>query len=129
MNPTELEDSSRMLHLEFDRIDKDFSLLPEVAKMDLSPRMKRLDTMIHALERDVEEVSMPDGASLETAEHLYQTIETELSNLNHEVEFLTMGNPTTITTAVDASLHAADKIGATFRKCTAFVHPHSKKRD
>tara|TARA_R110000850_G_scaffold42454_32_gene108994 strand:+ start:455 stop:811 length:357 start_codon:yes stop_codon:yes gene_type:complete len=118
-----------MLHLEFDRIDGYFSLLPEVAKMDLSPRMKRLDTMIHALERDVEEVSMPAGASLETAEHLHQTIETELSNLNHEVEFLSMGNPTTITAALDASMHAADKIGSTIRKCTAFIYPHPKKSD
>ena len=107
----QLAASARDLHREFDAVYEEASHLPEVAKRDLQPRLKRLDTMIHALEREVEEVSGPSGASFRTTEHLNETIETELHNLEHEVEILGMGAPTPLSAAYDAGLHAAEKMG------------------
>ena len=114
-------DTLAELKEEFETTRELIDALPVAVRSEQCPRIRRLETMLHALERDIEEASTSSGASPETVESLCAEVSLRLSNLHHEIEILSMGAPSTLTSALDASVRAANQIGGKIREITARV--------
>ena len=76
--------------------------LEEGARVDMAPKLSRLQTMNEALIRDISEAETPGGADRETVFELAETLERKTDDLLREVQALSSGNPTTVSAAVDA---------------------------
>lgn len=96
------------------------SRLTEAARDDVKPKLHRLETMLHALERDVEEMKRPGGADAHKVAELQHIIDSEINDLRIEVEALSQGNPTTVSAALDATISAveriSEKVGGLFKR-------------
>lgn len=94
--------------------------LPEATRDDVKPKLHRLETMLHALERDVEEMKRPGGANAHKVAELQHIIDSEINDLRNEVDALSQGNPTTVSAALDATIGAveriSEKVGSVFRR-------------
>lgn len=115
----EIKEAALIFRQQLSALEKQIEPIQEVAKREAQPRLARLDTMITALERDIDEVGGSAGADLETTVALAETIDVEISNLIPELEALSQGNPTTVSAVFDASLHAVEQAGEAIKKATA----------
>ncbi|MCG8598560.1 MAG: hypothetical protein MI807_00260 [Verrucomicrobiales bacterium] len=75
--------------------------LQEGARIDMEPKVERVETMLAALERDVTESATPGGADQATTASLADQLERETEDLLREVQALSTGNPTTVSAALD----------------------------
>ncbi|MEM7699867.1 MAG: hypothetical protein AAF236_15840 [Verrucomicrobiota bacterium] len=116
LTPIELDAKAALFGRRIGELKEAVTQLPEATKVDLEPRVERMETMISAFRRDVQEIEKPTGATEETANDLELVIERELMCLKSEVETISIGNPTTVTAALDASIEAFDRIGEAVKK-------------
>ncbi|MEX2578291.1 MAG: hypothetical protein WD342_04470 [Verrucomicrobiales bacterium] len=91
------------------------SRLTEAAHDDVRPKLHRLETMLHALERDIVEAERPGGADSHKVDELQHIIDSDINELRIEVEALGQGNPTTVSAALDATINAVERIGEKVR--------------
>lgn len=77
--------------------------------------------MHRALERDISELLLPFGATEDTVVALLSTLERKARDFGHEVDALAQGAPTTVSAAIDATLHAVEWMGEAIKKCTSRV--------
>ena len=124
--PSILQEAARDFRSYFDELQAKVSSLPEATKVDVEPKLHRLDTMIHALERDSGEADKEKGATAEKVDDLLGTVRKEFADLRLEIETLAQGNPTTLDATLDATVHAMEKAGKTLRKMTGRVSTIAK---
>lgn len=117
----QITSAATALRTRLERLKDVVESLPEAAKHDAKPKVDRMETMLSALERDITEMPEATGADQLTTRELANQVEFELNNLEHEIEALSLGNPTTVDAALDASLHAVEKAGNALRKLTEKV--------
>lgn len=99
------------LSADIQRIAESVDGLEIAAREDMTPKVKRLQTMEHALRRDVDEQSGDSGADSQTVANLYAELRRETTDLDHEMGALSQGAPTTISAGVDAVIKAVDTAG------------------
>jgi len=113
---SQLKSHAEKLRTRFDELKDEAEELTEAAKADVNPRLERLEIMLHAFERDAEEVLQGKGASPEKTIELEETIGSEFRDLQHELDALVQGNPTTVSAALDATIHAVERAGNALSK-------------
>ena len=126
MDQSNIVKASTALRARLERLKEVVKDLPEAVKQDALPKTERMETMMSALERDVEEISDDKGADQLTTRELASQVEFELQNLEDEIKALSLGSPTTVDAALDASLHAVEKAGNALRKLTGKVKTISR---
>lgn len=102
---TKAKDSRRKFEVLTEKADS----LTEAARIDLGSRLADLNTIVSALERDVEELGNVAGADQRTVEQLHEELAKRLEDLHFEIEALQTGNPTTVSAAVDAVIRAGSR--------------------
>lgn len=115
-DPTSIARASTTLRNRLEQVRETVEHFPVAAKQDALPRVERLDTMVQALERDAEEIKMPHGATLNTVRALANCAEHELTDLEHEMNALAGGNPTTLDAALEAALRGIERARKALRK-------------
>lgn len=103
------------------RLERLAESLEYVPRMDIQPKLDRLDTMMRALERDVSELCQSSGANEETVERLYLSAAARSQSLSHELEALSFGNPTTVSAAADTLFKAFGRASDTVKTITSKV--------
>jgi len=120
-SPNTLKEDAEYLQLKFSLLKEKADTLPEATRRDLEPKLGRIETMIHALERDAREASGDTGASSETARELRSVVDQELGRLEDEAETLSIGAPTTVTATLDALLHVVESAESRLKRLTSRV--------
>lgn len=83
--------------------------LTTAATLDMIDKVDELETMVSALQRDAGEVNLNTGANAETVNKLHTVTNAKLISLEHEIDALSQGNPTTVSAAVDALVDIGHK--------------------
>lgn len=94
--------------------------------MDFHPKLERAETMLSALERDAAELPEPTGPGAETVQQLAETVDFALRDLQHELNFLTAGNPTTVSAAASATSELVERAKDKWKTITSKVSLSSR---
>ena len=114
------------LRTKFSNLRQIESSLPEAVRMDFHPKLERAETMLSALERDAAELSESTGPGAETVQQLAETVDFALRDLQHELNFLTAGNPTTVSAAADATAELVERAKDKWKTITSKVSLSSR---
>ncbi len=106
---SELKNKASHLHTRVAKLREQVEGLTTAATRDMMSKVEQLETMVAALQRDAGELSSAAGADLETVRELYSVTESKLTSLEHEIDALASGNPTTVSAAVDAIVNIGNK--------------------
>lgn len=79
--------------------------LTNAATADMIGKVNEVETMVGAFKRDISEINSEGGADYDTTSNLGSVIDSKLTSLEHEIEALSLGNPTTVSAAVDALMN------------------------
>jgi len=104
------------LHVRHERMKEAYEELPAAMREDLHSRMERIETMLKALDRDIDELSLDHGADRAQVAQLEDVIDSELAKFDHEIETLSLGSPSTLTAALDKLLDTLERVGERFRR-------------
>ena len=121
IQPGVTPDHAQELRARLNQVKETADSLPLAAREDLEPKIERAETMLSALERDITEQTQEKGASTETTRNLLAELTDEMENLEREVDTLSLGNPTTVDAALDATARAVEKAGEAVKKLTSKV--------
>ncbi len=105
----ELENKASNLHTRVSKLRVQVEELTAAATLDMIGKVEQIETMVSALERDAGELSAKTGADMKTVKELHAVTDSKLTSLEHEIEALSTGNPTTISAAVDAFVNFGSK--------------------
>lgn len=105
----ELQSKAAGLHARVGNLRTKVEGLNTAAELDMIGKVEQIETMVSALQRDAGELRSRTGANTDTVKELYAVTNSRLTSLEHEIEALTLGNPTTISAVVDAFVNAGNK--------------------
>ena len=105
----ELKNKASNLYTRVSKLRVQVEGLTAAATLDMIGKVEQVETMVSALQRDAGELSSKSGADLETVKELHAVTDSKLDSLEHEIEALATGNPTTISAAVDAIVNIGSK--------------------
>ncbi|MDF1737624.1 MAG: hypothetical protein P1U86_00585 [Verrucomicrobiales bacterium] len=105
----ELQSKAAALRARVNQLRSTVEELNTAAKLDMIGKVEQIETMVSALQRDAGELSSNTGADRKTVKELCAVTDSKLTSLEHEIEALALGNPTTVSAAVDAIVNIGSK--------------------
>lgn len=85
--------------------------MPEAVRVDTNEKVRHLEIMRGALDRDQHEATLKDhGADAETVSRLYDELDRQSREFARELETLAQGAPTTIDVSADAGMRFVERL-------------------
>ncbi len=110
-DPIPTPDQLNDLHRRIDELIELSESLPVGARTDMDEKVRQVEVMRGALNRDLHEAALNDGgADEETVNRLFSELERQSRELARELETLAQGAPTTLDAAADAGIRLVAKV-------------------